>query len=209
MRHITSWLQTVLLAAVTVSVVVGLVVFYGTDANRREPAQTTTTQSVDNEQPLTPQRLQIPALGVDAAVEPVGVNEVGNMAAPSDWRDVSWYQPGFVPGQEGNAVFAGHRDWDGEMAVFGNLRELTSGDVVRVTGADGHKLTYTVVESKEYDYQTADTTSIFGSSSVPQLKLITCDGEFIEASDTYQKRLVVTARLTATTTSATTTNPKN
>jgi LPXTG-site transpeptidase (sortase) family protein len=144
--------------------------------------------------PLTPQKLQIPAIGVDANVEAVGVNEEGNMAAPSDWRDVSWYQPGFKPGERGNAVLSGHLDWKENKAVFWDLNKLQTGDVVQVSEGS-RRLTYMVTGSKEYDYQVTNTTPIFGESDVSQLKLITCDGDFIEGSDTYEKRLIVTAQL--------------
>lgn len=144
--------------------------------------------------PVAPTRLRIPKIDVSAVVESVGVDTDGNMAAPSDWRDVSWYEPGFSPGEVGNAVFAGHLDWDGNTAVFWDLDELRSGDVVQVEG-DGRLLTYVVTSVEVYDYDVVDTSPIFGTAEGSQIKLITCDGEFIDGSDTYEKRLIVTAQL--------------
>lgn len=184
--------------------VVGVIVFQPTDrssevVNKQATSTQATSSSASfqratNAEPLTPQRLQIPAIDVDANVEAVGVNEEGDMAAPSDWRDVSWYQPGFAPGEQGNAVLSGHLDWEENRAVFWDLNKLQTGDVVQVS-EDNRHLTYMVTGSKEYDYQVTDTTPIFGESNVSQLKLITCDGDFIEGSDTYEKRLIVTAQL--------------
>lgn len=144
--------------------------------------------------PVVPTRLRIPKIGVSAVVEPVGVDKLGNMAAPGDWREVSWYEPGFLPGEVGNAVFAGHLDWDGNTAVFWDLGQLQSGDVVLVEG-DGSTLTYAVTGVEVYDYDVVDTSPIFGLADGSQIKLITCDGEFIDGSDTYEKRLIVTAQL--------------
>lgn len=177
-------------------------------AVRNQTGAVSTAQLAASTTPITPERLQIPAIAVDANVEPVGVNEEGNMAAPSDWRDVSWYQPGFAPGEQGNAVFSGHLDWDDNQAVFWDLNKLQVGNIVHVSGED-RQLTYMITGTKEYDYQVTDTTPIFGESDVSQIKLITCDGEFIEGSDTYQKRLIVTGQLLTvndTSESATTTN---
>src|SRR5512135_1781672 len=64
---------------------------------------------------LTPARLRIPALQIDAAVLPVGQTASGTMDAPTSkalhspyWTSVFWYDQGAVPGQDGNAVIAGH-----------------------------------------------------------------------------------------------------
>ena len=38
-----------------------------------------------------PARLRIPAIGVDAAVESVGVTAEGDLHVPRDARDVGWY----------------------------------------------------------------------------------------------------------------------
>lgn len=163
-------------------------------SGKQKAAITATTQLPTSTVPLTPQRLRIPSVGVDTAVESVGVNEQGNMKAPENWRHVSWYESGFAPGESGNAVFSGHLDWDDNEAVFWDLNKLQAGDMVHVT-EDNRQLSYMVTKRERYDYRVADTSDVFGSSSISQIKLITCDGEFFEGSDTYQKRLIVTAQL--------------
>src|ERR1700730_17508594 len=64
-----------------------------------------------------PARLNIPALHVDAPVINVGATASGSMDAPTSqaihspyWTSVFWYDQGEAPGQEGNAVIAGHVD---------------------------------------------------------------------------------------------------
>jgi hypothetical protein len=61
-------------------------------------------------------RLAVPALGVDAPVEPVGIRDDGQMALPDDVDRLGWYRFGPVPGAEGSAVLAGHVD-DAEQGL--------------------------------------------------------------------------------------------
>src|SRR5438034_1456353 len=57
--------------------------------------------------PATPPvRLLVPAIGVDAAVEAVGVDGQGGMGTPARAEDVAWFQPGSRPGDVGDAVMA-------------------------------------------------------------------------------------------------------
>ncbi|MBE3560989.1 MAG: class F sortase [Ktedonobacteraceae bacterium] len=59
---------------------------------------------------LTPLRLTIKSIGVDASVEPVGILANGDMATPEKdpWNNVGWYSVGPYPGEKGSAVIAGH-----------------------------------------------------------------------------------------------------
>ena len=74
---------------------------------------------------LTPARLKIPSLGVNAAVETVGIKADGTMDTPKNFDNVGWYSPGSKPGEEGSAVFAGHVN-NGLMkkGVFENLSKI-------------------------------------------------------------------------------------
>lgn len=145
--------------------------------------------------PIRPSRLVIPKIGVNAAVEDVGVNQHGNMGVPKDWRNVSWYEPGYLPGEAGNAVLAGHLDWKGNRAVFWDLDKLENGDLVHVVNSNGKKLSYVVTKKQVYDYRAQAAETVFGSQGASKLKLITCDGNYLDGQETYQNRYVVTARL--------------
>ncbi len=77
-------------------------------------------------EPGLPERLIIPALGINAAVAPVALDADGNMEAPGTAWGTTWYEPGPRPGEPGNAVIAGHVDFYGVgPAVFWSLRSLT------------------------------------------------------------------------------------
>ena len=146
------------------------------------------------EQTSKPVRLRIPAIGVDAAVQSVGLSwrNDGTMAVPSNFTDVAWYNKGPNPGMPGSAVLAGHFDGkDVPQAVFFHLGDLKRDDLVEVTDEDGKKVQFRVIEVKTYDYN-AETTDIFASDgSKTRLNLITCGGNWDKTKKTYDKRVVV------------------
>ena len=72
-----------------------------------------------------------PPWGVDAAVDPVGVEPDGQMTLPADVDRVGWYRFGPAPGDDGSAVIAGHVD-DREqgLGALAPLRDAAVGDEV-------------------------------------------------------------------------------
>jgi sortase (surface protein transpeptidase) len=137
-----------------------------------------------------PARLAIPQLGVDAQVEPVGVDAQGRLGTPSRPENVGWYRLGAAPGQPGDAVIDGHLDWVSGPAVFWRLHQLRIGDEATVTGASGGRLRFVVdsVSSVAYD---ANVDSLFVTSGPPSLTLLTCTGAWDRQRATYLQRLVV------------------
>lgn len=145
-----------------------------------------------------PVRLEIPAIGVDALVESVGLTPDRAMDIPKGWMNAGWYQNGFLPGEPGNAVIAGHLDTStGGPAVFWDLNQLVAGDAILVSYEDGSRFTFTVEANKVYDHDAegAIIESIFGKSLTPDLNLVTCDGAWDHGAATYSKRLVVFATI--------------
>src|SRR5688572_8435793 len=57
-----------------------------------------------------PTRLEIPSLGIDAAVQEVGITKKGTMGVPRGYDEAGWYKYGAAPGELGSAVLAGHLD---------------------------------------------------------------------------------------------------
>jgi sortase (surface protein transpeptidase) len=151
--------------------------------------------------PGQPARLIIPAIGVNAAVQSVGLSwkGTGAMGVPSNFTDVAWYNGGPLPGAPGSAVIDGHLDGkDVPQAVFYNLGALKPGDVVEVVDTSGKMLKFKVLGSKTYDY-TAPTTDIFaGGGPAARLNLITCAGDWVQSQKLYDKRVVVFTELVTT-----------
>jgi len=142
---------------------------------------------------LTPARLKIPSLGVNAAVETVGIKADGTMDTPKNFDNVGWYSPGSKPGEEGSAVFAGHVN-NGLMkkGVFENLSKIKTGDYVTVEDVAGRSKIYKVSSVREYPAD-APAEELFAPGGPSRLVLITCDGEWLPAERTFDKRLVVVA----------------
>ena len=142
---------------------------------------------------LTPTRLKIPSLGVNAAVETVGIKTDGTMGTPKNFDNVGWYSPGSKPGEEGPAVFAGHVNNGGiRKGVFEKLSKIKTGDYVTVEDAAGRSKIYKVSSVREYPAE-APAGELFAPGGPSRLVLITCDGEWLPAERTFDKRLVVVA----------------
>ena len=137
-----------------------------------------------------PVRLKIPSINVDAAIEYVGVTPKGAMATPSNITSVGWFDLGPRPGENGNAVIAGHFDGEnGEAGVFANLDKLKTGDKLYVEDSKGTSTTFIVRGSRAYNPGYAN--DVFSGTSSAHLNLITCNGVWDETKKSFSKRLVV------------------
>lgn len=146
--------------------------------------------------PRTPSRIKVPSIGVDASVVQVGKKLDGSMDTPKNFGDVAWYSLGSLPGQAGNAVFAGHvNNALTSAGVFEHLSEVKIGDYVSVLSKDGTALVYIVTQINEYPASEAPAKEIFATVGPSQLVLITCDGDWVADAHSFDKRLVVVARL--------------
>jgi sortase A len=142
-----------------------------------------------------PVRLMIPKIGVDAAVEKVGLTSRRDMASPTRPDTVGWYKFGPRPGNKGNAVIDGHSGYaDDRKAAFDDLPKLKVGDKLFVKDATGKRLAFVVRKTKLYA-RNASAAGVFGPTKGRRLNLITCTGPFDVAAGTHSKRLVVFAEL--------------
>lgn len=162
---------------------------------RPSPTPTATITPSQTPRPGLPVQLVIPALGVDAFIEHVGLTKDLAMDVPSKTENVAWYKLGYRPGERGNAVIAGHLDTiTGAPAVFWDLESLKPGDEIFVRGLDGITRRFIVDYYTRYPYDEAPVQQIFGPAEVPQLVLITCKGTWDRLNRNYSHRLVVFAK---------------
>jgi LPXTG-site transpeptidase (sortase) family protein len=118
------------------------------------------------------------------------------MATPSNYTDVGWYKYGTIPGEEGSAVIAGHRSNALFLpAVFFTLKNISVGDSVYVTNGAGKKMHFIVREIETYDYTQVPLQELFHEGGAPLLKLITCEGPWLQKDKTARERRIVTAVL--------------
>ncbi len=194
-------LRTIIAVGILVAVVVlgrGLYYAPNGDTGAGLLTATGTPPALPNAGGPLPDRLLIPKLGIDTDVQHVGITTAGNMAAPNNFVDVSWYKFGTTPGKLGSAVIAGHEDnalsLDG---VFKHLEDLEIGDRVFVVDEGGRRLEFKVVEIKIHPYNLAgaELERIFNATGKARLNLITCAGDWLPEAKTNDKRLVIYTEL--------------
>ncbi|MCM3406023.1 class F sortase [Cytobacillus oceanisediminis] len=149
----------------------------------------------DDRTGVIPSVIEIPAIGVEASVEEVGLLDDGEMDVPAGFETTGWYEGGYKPGEPGNAVIAGHVDSKKGPAVFFNLKKLKTGDEVIVTGGNMARKVFEVIEVKAYPRLDAPLKMIFGYTSRSALNLITCTGTYDHDSTQHSERLVVYTQL--------------
>ena len=145
--------------------------------------------------PLTPTRLRIAGLDIDAPVFPSVIDVAhGVLGVPTGIDRLGWWKDGAAPGAEHGAILiAGHVDSATAGAgAFFRLHEAKRGDSIEVATAGGRTFRYRVVTVRTYLKRDlpADVYSVRGE---PRLVLVTCGGPFDQASGHYRDNVVVTA----------------
>lgn len=143
--------------------------------------------------PASPTAVEIPSIGVRSELSELGLDGSGAIAAPSDYDVAGWFSLGPRPGQPGPAVIAGHVDSREGPAVFYRLHELAPGDDVIVHRADGTTIRFTVTDAESYSKDAFPTESVYGPVPGPELRLVTCGGEFDRSRQQYRDNVVVYA----------------
>ncbi|MBB3086719.1 class F sortase [Geodermatophilus sabuli] len=141
-----------------------------------------------------PVTVAVPAAGVAAPVDAVGVRDDGQMAVPDDVERVGWYRFGAAPGADGSAVLAGHVD-DREqgLGVLAPLRETAIGTEVLVTDAAGAVTRWRVVSREVVEKEVLPLDRLFARAGPPRLVLVTCGGPFLPELGGYRDNVVVVA----------------
>jgi hypothetical protein len=142
-----------------------------------------------------PIRIVIPAIGLSAPLDEVGLDRHGHLGTPSFARPfhAAWYDGGPVPGRPGAAIIVGHYDSYTGPAVFFHLDRLRRGDRIVIRLADGAAPAFIVRRTAAYAKTGFPTRLVYGPTRVPAIRLITCGGPFDFATRHYLDNLVVYA----------------
>jgi len=143
----------------------------------------------------SPVSVDIPAIRVHAKVISLGLNRDGTLAVPplSHPEVTSWYDKGPLPGQPGAAAILGHVDAAGGPAVFYRLGDLRPGAKIYVRLHDGQTVVFETYSIALYSKTRFPTAKVFGYTSWPTLRLITCGGLFDRRTGHYLGNIVAFA----------------
>jgi LPXTG-site transpeptidase (sortase) family protein len=160
-----------------------------------QPPATTTVPSLPKSMPVS---LDIPKINARSSLLSLGLAADGTVALPpvSAPTQASWFNGSPTPGQIGPSVIFGHVDGDKQAGIFFHLHELTRGDQVLVTRADGTTATFQVTKIEEIPKDTFPTDEVYGNTSDAELRLITCGGSFDSSAHSYRDNVIVFATLT-------------
>ncbi|PHG57741.1 class F sortase [Bacillus toyonensis] len=133
-----------------------------------------------------------PQVTVD--ILPVGLDSEGRMNVKDGLEIASWYKQSAIPGNKGNTLLAGHRDWNGELGPFQYLETIEKNEKILIQYENKESRLFQVVEKQEYPVNEVPT-SVMDIQEGTRVTLITCTGKFIREKGGYQSRVIVTLRL--------------
>jgi hypothetical protein len=147
--------------------------------------------------PSPPDRVRIPAIGVDAPLTGLGLTGTGSLDVPPAGKKnlAGWYEAGTTPGETGTAIVAGHVDNAEGPAVFYRLGALEKGSAIEVDRRDGGIAVFTVDAVEVYAAADFPDEKVYGAAKRPELRVITCGGDYSRSTG-YQGNVVVFAHLT-------------
>lgn len=180
----------------------------GCTAPTDQPAAPTAPTTVGVAAPTS---MRIPQIAARSTLIETGMNADGSPQVPSVHQPMqaSWATWSPHPGEVGPAVLYGHVDGEqdgrrGVPGIFDRLDELRPGNLVLIDRADGTTAQFTVDRVTSYpkvdfeDQTSTATAEVYGDTTGPELRLITCGGSFDESARSYRDQIVVSAHLTTT-----------
>ncbi|MCP3822221.1 class F sortase [Streptomyces sp. A3M-1-3] len=144
-----------------------------------------------------PKRLSITDIAVDAPFIPLSIGASGQLNAPppNDKNLVGWFQGGVTPGERGASIVAGHVDTKTGPAVFLQLSWLKPGSKVDIAREDGTVATFKVDSVETFSKARFPNERVYADTPSPELRLITCGGEYDRKAQDYTANVVVFAHL--------------
>lgn len=141
-----------------------------------------------------PRFLTVEGTTINMAIVEVGVGPNGAMEIPEPFNEAGWYRFGPAPGAAaGAAVVAAHVDTTSDAAPFSQLKSLAPGTLVTVRREGAEALNFRVTGVELMAKEAFDGSSIFRRDGLPQLKLVTCGGRWLDEQQNYGDNVIVTA----------------
>ncbi|MBL0886410.1 class F sortase [Myceligenerans indicum] len=165
----------------------------------RQPGSSTRDASGVTPLPASrPVAVRIPGIGVDSPVHGLGLDDEGRLRVPSGARynQVAWYDGSPTPGEVGPAVLEGHVTGSGYApSVFFELGNTRPGDRIEVDRADGSTAAFEVTEVRSAPKTDFPRVDVYGATTGPELRVITCGGTFDTSTGHHLDNVIVFASL--------------
>ncbi len=147
--------------------------------------------------------LLVPSAGLKSNIVRVGKTHTGAMGSPDNPFVIGWLDTSAEPGETGNILLAGHRDFEDKSGNIGTgvcweLVNTVAGDqmIVRDTENEIYYI-YTVTEAVTVNPRNRDAARYLRNSDERIMTLITCTGAFNAETHQYSHRFVVVGVLAA------------
>lgn len=157
-------------------------------------------QQADALPPSPPTKITIPALELQANVHTVGLTIDGEIEVPPMERhhEAGWFNRSPTPGELGPAIIVGHVDSRSGPSVFHGLKKLRRGDTIEITRQDGSEVVFVVDSVERFNKRALPNDRVYGDYSSPNLRLITCGGQWVGGNTGYEDNVIVFASLLST-----------
>jgi hypothetical protein len=142
-----------------------------------------------------PTEISVPTVGIHSILTRLDRNSDGTVEVPTSFHVAGWYRHSVTPGQIGPTVILGHVDSTSGPGIFYRIGSLQPGDTVSVTRADGRIVTFVITGVRQYDKSAFPTLDVYGNTSVPTIRLVTCGGAFDSATHHYRANIVAFGEL--------------
>ena len=143
-----------------------------------------------------PRKIEIPAVNIEAYIQRVGVTSSNDMATPNNLFFTGWYNGSPVPGSKGVSIINGHAGGRYTNGIFRHLNSLNVGSAFRIQMGDLSWRDFEVTSVSSYSVKDAADALYKDDKSIEkETHLITCDGIFDDVMKTYDKRVIVVAKL--------------
>jgi LPXTG-site transpeptidase (sortase) family protein len=144
-----------------------------------------------------PKRISIREIAVDAPFTGLSIGASGQLNSPpvDDNNLVGWFKGGATPGERGTSIVAGHVDTKTGPAVFLQLSALKPGSMVDITREDSTVATFKVDSVETFSKAHFPSKRVYADTPSPQLRLITCGGDYDRKAKDYEANVVVFAHL--------------
>lgn len=145
--------------------------------------------------------LMVPSARIYASINKVGRAPGGAMGAPDNPEVIGWLDSSAAPGDPGNALMVGHRDYtdiNGKVGygVCWELDKSRLGDAIIVIDNQNElAYVYEIIEKVTLDPTDPTSREYLRQTEEAVVTLITCNGSFDVNTHTYSHRLVLVGLL--------------